>query len=67
MPPAPLGPNLIGIKKLSIKESTFMDDIIQNKIKYIEACILDYVLELHWQFIFTCLNSNTSSKYYVGD
>jgi hypothetical protein len=44
-----------------------MDEIIQNKIKYIEACILDYVLELHWQFIFACLNSNTSSKYYVGD
>jgi hypothetical protein len=47
MPHTPLGPNLIGIEKLSIKESTFMDEIIQNKIKYIEACILDYVLELH--------------------
>jgi hypothetical protein len=44
-----------------------MDEIIQNKIKYVEACILDYALELHWQFIFTCLNSNTPSKYYVGD
>lgn len=67
MPPTPLGPNLIGTKKLSIKKSTFMDEIIQNKIKYVEACILDYALELHWQFIFTCLNSNTRSKYYVGD
>jgi hypothetical protein len=47
MPPTPLGPNLIGTKKLSIKKSTFMDEIIQNKIKYVEACILDYALELH--------------------
>jgi hypothetical protein len=47
MPPTSLAPNLVGTKKLSIKESIFMDEIIQNKIKYVEACILDYALELH--------------------
>jgi hypothetical protein len=33
MPPTPLGPNLIGTEKVSIKESNFMDEIFQNKIK----------------------------------